>query len=129
MSDQSFKEKTLAILPDLKLITRKVKGQTLYGVLLKQRHVPEKLVTGLLENEDSAWEAAFKYFSTPPFQLGDSVVMHDCAEATLAKYDGKVWTCRTDAYLSSSNEWVVFLNGYSGYFDCSCLKKYEPVVA
>ena len=31
-------------------------------------------------------------------------------------YNGKIWTCRTDQFKSSSGSQVVFLEGFSGYF-------------
>lgn len=53
---------------------------------------------------------------------GDKVVMHTCGEAE--HYKGKVWTCNSDEFTSSSKEQVVFLEGFSGYF----LVKYLQVV-
>jgi hypothetical protein len=47
-------------------------------------------------------------------KVGDKVVMHTCGEA--AHYDGKVWTCRTDQFKTSSGSQVVFVEGFSGYF-------------
>ena len=44
----------------------------------------------------------------------DHVVMHTCGEAEY--YRGKIWTCRTDQFNSSSGSPVVFLDGFSGYF-------------
>ena len=41
---------------------------------------------------------------------GDKVVMHTCIEAE--RYEGKVWTCRTDSYVSKCGEEVVFLEGF-----------------
>lgn len=123
MVNENFKEKALAIVSTLKVMTRKIKGQTLYGIVLKQRHLADTIITNLVESECVAWEFAYNYLTTPPFSVADKVVMNDCAEATLSKYQGKVWTCRSNAFLSSSFEWVVFLDGYLGYFLCSCLKK------
>jgi hypothetical protein len=47
--------------------------------------------------------------------------MHTCIEATLPKYKGKVWTCRTDSYIDKAGQEVVFLEGFSGCFMCSYL--------
>jgi hypothetical protein len=48
------------------------------------------------------------------FKIDDKVVMHTCGEAD--HYNGKIWTCRTDQFKSSSGSQVVFLEGFSGYF-------------
>jgi hypothetical protein len=53
---------------------------------------------------------------------GDKVVMHTCIEAEV--YNGKIWTCRTDEFTSSSESNVVFLEGFSSYF----LTKYLQLV-
>lgn len=45
---------------------------------------------------------------------GNKVVMHTCGEAE--HYHGKIWTCSSDEFASSSGSQVVFLNGFSGYF-------------
>lgn len=45
---------------------------------------------------------------------GDMVVMHTCGEAE--HYTGKIWTCRSDEFKSTSGSQVVFLEGFSGYF-------------
>jgi len=52
---------------------------------------------------------------------GDQVVMHTCMESK--KYDGKVWTCKTDEFTSSSGTPVIFLEGFSGYFAAKFLQK------
>lgn len=55
---------------------------------------------------------------------GDKVVMHTCLESQNPKYEGKVWTCRTD---EKEVEWtslnVVWLEGYSGAFSTEFLQK------
>ena len=53
---------------------------------------------------------------TDTLKKGVTVVMHSCGEANFPEYKGKVWTCQTDSFLASSNQEVVFLEGYSGYF-------------
>jgi hypothetical protein len=39
-------------------------------------------------------------------KVGDKVEMHNCWEADY--YKGKVWTCTSDEFTSSSGEQVVF---------------------
>jgi hypothetical protein len=56
------------------------------------------------------------------FKKGDKVVMHTCAEATLPKYNGKIWTCKTDSYIDKAEQEVVFLEGFSGCFLCDYLQ-------
>lgn len=45
---------------------------------------------------------------------GDTVVMHSCGEAE--HYNGKIWVCRGNEFMSSSGSPAVFLEGFSGYF-------------
>lgn len=59
---------------------------------------------------------------TETFKKGDKVVMHNCYEASLPKYNGKIWTCQTDSFLDRGKEEVVFLEGFSGYFSAEFLK-------
>ncbi|MDQ4679348.1 hypothetical protein [Stenotrophomonas maltophilia group sp. RNC7] len=47
-------------------------------------------------------------------KVGDKVVMHSCLESK--RYQGKVWTCKTEQFKAESGSNVVFLEGYSGYF-------------
>jgi hypothetical protein len=54
-------------------------------------------------------------------QKGEHVVMHTCYESE--KYDGKVWTCITDEFQDKGKQWVVFLDGFSGYFSTEFLQK------
>lgn len=54
---------------------------------------------------------------------GDMVVMHSCMEAGIPNYEGKVWTCRTDAFKSKSNGWMVMLDGLSGSFSAEFLQR------
>lgn len=58
------------------------------------------------------------------FCKGETVVMHSCYEATLPQYKGKIWTCRTDSYIMKGCDKaeVVFLEGFSGCFDCKYLE-------
>ena len=56
------------------------------------------------------------------YKKGDIVVMHTCYESTMPEYKGKLWTCTTDSYMANGNE-LVFLEGFSGCFDCDFLKK------
>lgn len=55
-------------------------------------------------------------------KLGDKVVMHTCGESD--HYKGKLWSCSSDEFLSSSGSPVIFLEGFSGYF----LVKYLQIV-
>jgi len=57
------------------------------------------------------------------FKIGDKVVMHTCYESTWPKYKDKIWTCQTDSFFSKGKEDVVFLEGFSGYFESEFLKK------
>jgi len=62
---------------------------------------------------------------TKTFKAGDIVVMHTCYEARMPKYKDKLWTCRTDSFLSKGNEEVVFLEDFSGYFAAEFLKRVQ----
>jgi hypothetical protein len=57
---------------------------------------------------------------------GDRVVMHTCMEASLPKYEGKIFTCTTDEQkLHESHKYtVVWLEGVSGCFATEYLAKY-----
>ncbi|MBL7868859.1 MAG: hypothetical protein JNM71_12665 [Flavobacterium lindanitolerans] len=59
---------------------------------------------------------------TDLFKKGDKVIMHSCYEATCEEYRDKVWICQTDSFLAKDKSEVVFLEGFSGYFNASCLK-------
>jgi len=61
---------------------------------------------------------------TPTFTKGDRVVMHTCHESTLDKYKDVVWECQTDSFTAKSGDDVVFLIGFSGYFECEFLKHF-----
>lgn len=54
-------------------------------------------------------------------KAGDKVVMHTCLESK--RYDGKVWTCRTDQFKAESGTQVVFLEGFRGYFAVKFLQR------
>lgn len=54
---------------------------------------------------------------------GDTVVMHSCGEAE--HYDGKIWVCRNDEFISSSGSPAVFLEGFSGYFYSEYLQRVD----
>lgn len=56
------------------------------------------------------------------FKKGDKVVMHTCIEASMDKYKGKIWTCKTDSYTDKGKEDVVFLDGFSGCFSSRFLQ-------
>lgn len=58
---------------------------------------------------------------TETFKKGDSVVMHNCYEATLDKYIGIVWECKTDSYKDRAGQECVFLVGFSGCFSAEYL--------
>lgn len=56
-------------------------------------------------------------------QPGDCVVMHTCLEAN--HYKDKVWTCESKEFRSASGAYVVFLEGFRGYFATEYLNKIE----
>ena len=60
---------------------------------------------------------------TDTFKKGTKVVMHSCGEANFPKYKGRIWTCQTDSFTSTSGDDVVFLIGFSGYFLTKYLKQ------
>jgi len=60
---------------------------------------------------------------TETFKRGDKVVMHTCFEATLPKYKDKLWICETDSFMNQSNQDVVFLENFSGYFATEFLQR------
>lgn len=54
---------------------------------------------------------------------GDQVVMHTCMEASNPKYEGKVWTCKTDAFRAKGHDYcTIFLEGFSGSFTAEFLQ-------
>ena len=59
---------------------------------------------------------------TKTFKKGDKVVMHTCLEASIPKYNSRVWTCLTDSYLDRGKQEVVFLECFSGCFSVQFLK-------
>ena len=60
------------------------------------------------------------------FKKGDIVVMNPCVLATVPEYKDKLWTCTTDSYKSNYGTEVVFLEGFSGFFNCDFLDKVNP---
>ena len=62
---------------------------------------------------------------TATFKKGDKVVMHTCYEASLPKYNGKIWECQTDSYKDRGGQDVVFLRGFSGCFAAEFLQKVQ----
>lgn len=58
-----------------------------------------------------------------PLKKGDVVVMHTCIEAE--RYNGQLWTCRTDEFKHHPNHdyTVVMLEGFSGSFATEYLQK------
>ena len=60
---------------------------------------------------------------TDTFKKGEKVVMHNCIEANIPKYNGKIWTCKTDSFLDRAKQEVVFLEGFSGYFLAEYLQR------
>lgn len=60
------------------------------------------------------------------FKKGDKVVMHTCGEAD--HYLGKVWKCRSDSFMDSANQEVVFLHGFGGHFLCEFLQVVKPEI-
>jgi hypothetical protein len=61
------------------------------------------------------------YLKKSLLKTGDKVVMHTCGEAE--HHDGKIWTCRTDEFKSSSGQYVIFLEGFSGHFKTGYLQR------
>lgn len=59
------------------------------------------------------------------FNLGDKVVMVNCAEAE--KYKDKVWTIGSNPWVLGCGEEVILLQGKSGGFSTKCLRKVEDV--
>lgn len=60
---------------------------------------------------------------TEKLKKGDKVVMHSCGEAK--HYDGKIWECETDSYISYSGSEVIFLRNFSGSFAVKYLQRLE----
>ncbi len=58
---------------------------------------------------------------------GQKVVMHTCYLAGIHK--GRVWECREDSFISNSDTEVVFLKGFTGYFDCEYLQFIKPITS
>ncbi len=57
------------------------------------------------------------------FKKGDKVKMVKCMEASGHNDIGdNEWACKDDSFTVVNGEYV-FLEGYSGYFDCNCLEK------
>ncbi|MGG4096182.1 hypothetical protein [Paenibacillus lautus] len=57
---------------------------------------------------------------------GDAVVMHTCMEASLPKYSGRIWICKTDAFRSKGHDYdSIFLEGFSGSFSAEFLQKVD----
>lgn len=59
---------------------------------------------------------------TDLFKKGDEFLMHTCHESTIDEYKNKVWICQTDSFLARDKTEVVFLEGFSGYFNANFLK-------
>jgi hypothetical protein len=57
-------------------------------------------------------------------QIGDTVVMHTCAEARSEKYKDKIWTVKSEPWDLCGSE-VVLLEGFRGGFSTEYLKKAE----
>lgn len=60
-----------------------------------------------------------RYRETEPLKKGELVVMHTCEEARDPKYEGKIWTCKTDQFTRGEGRYSqdsIFLEGFSGLF-------------
>lgn len=60
-----------------------------------------------------------RYRETEPLKKGEQVVMHTCIEARNPKYEGKIWTCKTDQFTRGEGVYAqdsVFLEGFTGSF-------------
>lgn len=60
-----------------------------------------------------------RYRDTDPLKKGELVVMHTCVEARNPKYEGRIWTCRTDQFTRGQGALAqdsVFLEDFSGSF-------------
>jgi hypothetical protein len=67
-----------------------------------------------------------RYRDTEPLKKGELVVMHTCVEARNPKYEGKIWTCRTDQFTRGEGVYAqdsVFLEGFSGSFAAEYLQR------
>lgn len=106
------KELAQAVIPLLK----SVKHQGKWGIFLYSNQYGESS-----SSVGKAWISALDHINSIKFKKGDLVVMQNCIEARHAEQ--KVWKCRTDIFASSSNEIVVFLENFSGYFSCYFLRR------
>lgn len=55
---------------------------------------------------------------------GDKVVIHTCLESE--RYNGKIWTCKTDEFIRGEGVYkqnLIFLEGFSGSFSTDYLQK------
>ena len=55
------------------------------------------------------------------FPIGTKVKMVNCLEAE--KYEGHIWTIKSEPWKLSSGQWLVLLEGFRGGFAVSCLEK------
>lgn len=74
-----------------------------------------------------------RYRETEPLKKGELVVMHTCVEARNPKYEGKIWTCKTDQFTRGEGVYAqdsVFLEGFTGSFAPEFLQRVnvEPLL-
>lgn len=75
-----------------------------------------------------------RYRETEPLKKGELVVMHTCVEARNPKYEGKIWTCKTDQFTQGEGAYaqdLIFLEGFTGSFASEFLQRVnvEPLLA
>lgn len=74
-----------------------------------------------------------RYRETEPLKKGELVVMHTCVEARNPKYEGKIWTCKTDQFTRGEGVYAqdsIFLEGFTGSFAPEFLQRVnvEPLL-
>lgn len=106
------KESAQAVIP----LLNSVNHQGKWGIYLYSNQYGESF-----SSANKAWISALDHINSINFKKGDLVVMQNCMEARHAKQ--KVWKCRTDSFASSSNDIVIFLENFSGYFLCYFLRQ------
>lgn len=112
MKSPTFKQKALALNP--KLFAKKDNQ----GKWVVRDH---ELVIATAYHASEAWAVAYHDLSANRLKAGDKVKMVNCLEAE--KYQDQVWECRSDTFQTASNDYAVFLNGFSGYFYQDFLQK------
>lgn len=74
-----------------------------------------------------------RYRETEPLKKGELVVMHTCVESRNPKYEGKIWTCKTDQFTRGECVYAqdsIFLEGFTGSFAPEFLQRVnvEPLL-